>query len=100
MNNLTDAPSEEQNLTERLISIKCLIYRRLSLNSLPMNICQESLPIIEPVNLLLELWLDFLLVVLLITTAPDPQGTGAHFAIAHIFIIAKSLLVSDELNFW
>ena len=44
MENLTHAPSEERNLrTERLISCKRLIYRRLRLISGPMNIHQESL---------------------------------------------------------
>ena len=60
MENLTCVPSEEQYLrTARLISIKRLIYRRLRLISLPKNICQESLPILKPMNLLLGLWLDF-----------------------------------------
>lgn len=46
MENLTHVPSEKQNLkTERLISCKCLIYRKSKLIFRPMSTCQESLPI-------------------------------------------------------
>ena len=60
---LTHAPSEEQNLrAERLISSTCLIYRRPwrpRLISWPMNVCQESFWILQPVDLLLQVWLGF-----------------------------------------
>lgn len=59
MENLTHEPSEEWNLgTEKLIPHKCLIYRRLKLIHWPMNIGQESLFILQPMNLLLEFLLD------------------------------------------
>lgn len=59
MENLTHDPSEEQNLgTEKLIPHKCLIYRRLKLIYLSMNTGQESLSILQPMKLLLELLLD------------------------------------------
>ena len=56
METLTPVPSEEQNWrTESVISIKCLIYRRPRLISWPMNIHQEFLPILMPVNLVFGL---------------------------------------------
>lgn len=59
-------PSEELNLKpERLISHKCLIYWRQSLIFWPTSIRQESLPLLKPMNWLLELWLDWPLFVLL-----------------------------------
>lgn len=43
MENLTHAPSEEQDLrTEKLISLKFLIYRKLKLLSWPMNLSPSS----------------------------------------------------------
>lgn len=59
MENLTHAPSEEWNLTERLISTKCLNTRKSILISWPMNIRQESLLTLKPMKLLLELSLGF-----------------------------------------
>lgn len=52
MENLRHALSEEWNLrTERLISHKCLIYRRrLRSISWQRNICQESLPNYKPLD--------------------------------------------------
>lgn len=66
MRNLKNVPSEEWNLrTKRLISIKCPIYPRPSLTASPMNIQQESLPFLKPVNLLLGLWLNLPFIALL-----------------------------------
>lgn len=52
-------PSEEWNLTEGLISHKCLI-RRLRHISLPMNIHQESLPIFKSMNFTIWTLSEFL----------------------------------------
>lgn len=38
-----------------------------------MNVCQESLPILTPVNLLLGLWLDFTIFALLAHKNSPPQ---------------------------
>lgn len=66
MRNLKNVPSEEWNLrTKRLISIKCPIYPRPRLTASPMNIQQESLPFLKPVNLLLGLWLNLPFIALL-----------------------------------
>ena len=59
MESLTHVPSGKRNIrTKRLISSKCLIYRRQKLIPQTMNIHQESLPILKPMNLLLGFWLD------------------------------------------
>lgn len=47
--------------TMRLMSWKCLIYKRLKLILWLTSVCQESLPIHEPVNLTHGPWLDWLL---------------------------------------
>lgn len=55
MQNHMHVVSEERNLrTERLIFHKCLIYRRLRIIPLAMDIHQESLPI-SPLSLSNEL---------------------------------------------
>lgn len=74
MENFTNVPLGEQNLrAERLIFYKCLIYRRSRLASWPMNICQESCPILKPMNLLLGLQLDFPIFVLLTHKYSHPK---------------------------
>ena len=46
--------------------------------SRPMNICQESLAILKPMNLLLELWLGAPLFVLLAHKWSSPQPFNGH----------------------
>lgn len=100
MENLTYVPSEKQNLrTEELISWKWLIYRRSRLISLPMNICQESLPTLKPMNLLLGDRLDFLLFSLLAHEYSYFQWICLCLAIACISQTVIPLLFLNKLNF-
>ena len=72
--NITHTPSKEQNLrTERLIFPKRLIYSRWKLVPWSTNIHQESLSVFKPMNLLLGLWLDFLVFALLALKYSPPQ---------------------------
>ena len=58
MENLPHVPSGKQNLSaKRLISSKCLIFRRQMLIPPTQNICQASLPILKPMSLLLRVCL-------------------------------------------
>lgn len=58
MENLPQVPSGKQNVSaKRLISSKCLISRRQKLIPPMQNICQASLPILKPMNLLLRICL-------------------------------------------
>lgn len=104
MKNVMHTPSEEWNSrTEKLISWKRLPYRRLKTTSWPMNICQQSLPILKPMNILLGLWLGCPFFALLDCvyrqTAPNPQRTLLQLATACISQISIPLRLPNKLNF-
>ena len=75
MENLMHVPWEEQNLRmERLISHKCMIYRKLNLIYWPMNIYQEFLPILKPMNLTALILAGLLFAILPVNAAqPKPS---------------------------
>ena len=72
-----------------------------------MNICQESFYILKPMNLLLRLWLDFLLFVLLVHKYSLSQSLSglAGSLLQYAFLNCHSLLflgenksISDHVN--
>ena len=85
--------------TERLIAHKRLIYWRLRIISWVMNICWKSLPILKPMNLLLGLWLDFLLFALLAHNKNPPQTPNwlVWSLSQHVF---PKLLFPNKLDVW
>lgn len=98
MENLAHVPSGEWNLrTKRQIS-----HRKPKLISWPLNIWQESLPILKPMNLLTRTCLDFLLFALLAQKYNSPQifnGLPRAYCTC-ISPIAIPLLFPSKLNFW
>lgn len=98
MENLAHVPSGEWNLrTERQIS-----HRKPKLISWPLNVWQESLPILKPMNLLTRTCLDFLLFALLAQKYSSPRSSMASLKLTALCIspIAIPLLFPSKLNFW
>lgn len=91
-------PSEEWNLrTERLILLKCLVYRR------PMNIRQKPPPTLKPMNLLLGLWLDSpsLNSLLMNTAHPKPSMNlpGDRYSMPSPNCNSSAIEFPNKLNF-